>query len=284
MPTSHRLSGAAVVGCLITIFITNIVWAGDRPIENDAIYYSGHQSPADDVRAAAPEDDTGFWGKHDGNSKTYEAICQKPQTSGYAELCQQWRSAEASVRQAQYVGPTFIISMISIFGICISVFLSIISIRQSGISINIMKSQTKPIIDIKEAKLEFVREDGGGYFRFDVRVKNVGQTTAIGVSLRATPATDRVISGNVGKFSNIGNVPPEKELVHVIETVMRKEDVADLTREIGNNTPRHKLMLIVEYIFCDCFSGRHDFSGDNALVFQFLESKIDKDKFFAAII
>ena len=44
-----------------------------------------------------------FWTNHVGDAQTYQSICEKPQSRVYADLCQQWKAAEAAKQvEARY--------------------------------------------------------------------------------------------------------------------------------------------------------------------------------------
>jgi hypothetical protein len=50
---------------------------------------------------ANPSSEAEWWKHHDGNAETYDAICHDPGSKEYADLCQQWRSANAAAQSMQ---------------------------------------------------------------------------------------------------------------------------------------------------------------------------------------
>lgn len=120
MSQSNWLRNAAFVGCLIAAMVTVAPVLGQPP--NKAVEAEKADNP--NTEAANPpsaEDlDIAFWKDHQGDSRTYEAICEKPRTKDYADLCQQWRSAEAAKQQLYWSRNQFWIGVASTAGLILT--------------------------------------------------------------------------------------------------------------------------------------------------------------------
>lgn len=59
-----------------------------------------------------------------GEATTYESICQVPSDREYADLCQQWRSAEAATLAARYAQQQLVFSVVGALGLLATVALT----------------------------------------------------------------------------------------------------------------------------------------------------------------
>ena len=67
--------------------------------------------------------DAWFWGGETGSAATYRSICEKPQDRDYANLCQQWRLAEAAEAAAGWTMPALLLGAAGIIALLIAVAL-----------------------------------------------------------------------------------------------------------------------------------------------------------------
>ncbi|MEA1650336.1 hypothetical protein UAJ10_15120 [Nitrospirillum sp. BR 11164] len=113
MSISYRLSYAAAVGALTTLWSSvGFPTAARLPIEQDSIANQGY-GEANQIKH--PEyvsiPDPVSVAKETGHQEKYRAICSDPEDDAKAQLCQQWRSAEGTLEQADYIPATFWISI-----------------------------------------------------------------------------------------------------------------------------------------------------------------------------
>jgi len=127
MSCRDRLHDFAVSGALIGALIFSVEgWSQQPDGPNNSAINSDQQKPAAQQTEPPKDDPPGsiFWKDKRGSAETYQSICEAPKNQSDADLCQQWRSAEAAQRSASYAFWQAIASMIGIFGLIASTFFS----------------------------------------------------------------------------------------------------------------------------------------------------------------
>src|SRR6266550_8092312 len=120
MPFSDRLQSIAVRGFLIlSIGLAASAALGQGGASNDkSVAKQAQQQP--EAQPEPPKDDPPgsiFWKGKLGDANTYRSICDKPKHQSDADLCQQWRSAEASSKQADLAFLQLIASGLGVAGL-----------------------------------------------------------------------------------------------------------------------------------------------------------------------
>lgn len=137
------LSDLAAVGCLIASALAcgsafakspNPVFRAielqqellqQRADKDEAVADEAKEDANRNVDAEKAEFDAAFWRARRGDSETYRAICEKPKDRDYADLCQQWRVAEAAIEQSYWAQPQFIASALTVLGLVVTIVVSI---------------------------------------------------------------------------------------------------------------------------------------------------------------
>lgn len=177
------LSDVAAIGCLIAIGWIHAETVGharaQEPVGNQA-----EQESKRDVDAEKADFDSEFWRSHVGDDpQTYRDICQDPKDRDYADLCQQWRTAEATIETAKWARPQFIASVATVFGLILTIFVSIMATVITGRAARAAGAQVKEMrrqFDATHRPLIVVR----------VGIRNI--------HLQSTPVEVRCVAANSG--------------------------------------------------------------------------------------
>lgn len=65
-----------------------------------------------------------FWQEHAGSAESYQTLCDSPVDRSQADLCQQWRSANAAEQSAKDANWSLILSVIGVLGLLLTIYLS----------------------------------------------------------------------------------------------------------------------------------------------------------------
>lgn len=152
------------------------------------------QQPEDqsggDVDVAKAAFDAAFWGRHNGHPANYQRICAHPRDREYADLCQQWRAANAANRAANWSIVQAVVGFFGILGLLITIHLTSIATGAANRAVRIANRTLKHAeIATKQQlrayllpdKFAFI-PDVNGRLGVEVTFKNTGQTPARKVS------------------------------------------------------------------------------------------------------
>lgn len=143
------------------------VWAGT--------YYEAQRSDYEESEAQPYHgtlDRSTFWQERPGTSESYKAICGGPIDESQADLCQQWRSANAAEQMAGYALVSLLFGFAGLIGVGITVHLSNkatnaateatkAAIEANEISRRIGEAQTRAYMSAAEGRAEIVRFNYG---------------------------------------------------------------------------------------------------------------------------
>src|SRR3954469_20313389 len=118
MPFSDWLHNVTLRGCLVAAVLIAVPALGQQSTGQDQpVGQNEQQHPATQPEPSKDDPGASFWKDKQGSADTYRAICDKPKHQSDADLCQQWRVAEAGQQQAKWAFWQFIASAIGSGGI-----------------------------------------------------------------------------------------------------------------------------------------------------------------------
>ncbi len=88
--------------------------------QNAAVSQKTEKQAAPEQPAALELADLAFWRENKGSDETYRRICAEPKHHDDADLCQQWRTANAALKQAKWAFWQFIASAAGVAGLVVS--------------------------------------------------------------------------------------------------------------------------------------------------------------------
>jgi hypothetical protein len=137
--------------------------------------------------------DRTFWVQHSGDARTYQGICDNPKDRDYADLCQQWRTAEETLRSARWAAPLFWANVATILGlvatIVLSIFATLAATRAAKSAENSVvtaqdtaKQELRPYVFVDQYEFHWMNPPGRpntlDHWRVTAVWKNSGQTPA----------------------------------------------------------------------------------------------------------
>lgn len=158
MPRSYWLPIIALGGCLTVALVLS---GPGRAQNNEPIAEQAeHQTEAQE----APDITTlgvGFWEGKTGNPETYRGICQNPENNTQADLCQQWRTAEAANEQAEYARWQLYASLAGVAGLIVSLFFTGWAARAASRAAVAAEKAVKVTSETAQRELRaFIHHDG----------------------------------------------------------------------------------------------------------------------------
>jgi len=181
MFSRRGLLNGAVRGFLIVVLIL-------LAQQNEAIGQDSKTNTEANQSAAPSAEgyDRFFWKYHEGKPEAYWAVCEKPQNRADADLCQQWRMAEATVKQADLTDKllTFtiieIVALLAVLGLNIyALFIgrraTAAAVESNNIARDTAKQELRAYISIKDA---WIDPADGGTPVAKLRIRNGGHTPA----------------------------------------------------------------------------------------------------------
>jgi hypothetical protein len=182
MSFSGRLHNIAVRGFLIlSIGLAGSVALGqggtgnDKPVAEQA---QQQPEPQPDPQPDPPKDDpTGslFWKGKLGDADTYRSICDKPKHQSDADLCQQWRSAEASNKQANLAFWQLIASAFGVAGLIATIIYTHRTFRLTAVT---AEQQLRAYVTISVGEIRVMDIGDDPHFSAVITLKNSGNTPA----------------------------------------------------------------------------------------------------------
>jgi hypothetical protein len=109
---------------LVALLLTGIVfglghWAGAYNEQQRAEHEQAEAQPYQGALTASS-----FWKEHAGSPDSYRAVCDSPIDESQADLCQQWRSAQAAEQISGYTLVSLIFGLFGLVGLGFTVHLS----------------------------------------------------------------------------------------------------------------------------------------------------------------
>jgi len=210
------LGGSLIASCAI---------GQDRTEDGKPVSNQAEQAPDTNPDTIKSSFDRVFWSKHSGDADTYRAICEKPQDREYADLCQQWRTAEATEEQARWALPQFGANVVTVLGLIATIIITGVGTRAAiraaeAAEKNItasrevaqlqLRAYVEPSIDLPVVNPSM----GTAPFNYPVRVTffNKGVTPARNISYFCTVAISpggfpdaELISSRASLFPNVAD-------------------------------------------------------------------------------
>jgi hypothetical protein len=174
----------ALVGCLTAVLPA--LAASQYVAKNNETV---NQQPANNSEVSQPptkpEDDPAAWMNFHGNAENYRKICERPQSHGYADLCQQWRSAEAAEQTARWALPQFVANVLAMVGLLATI---IYTHRSYKLTARTAQAELRAYLSIGIGQATFQERDKGLRFEGRPILTNNGHTPAHNVSYKASAA------------------------------------------------------------------------------------------------
>ncbi len=186
----------------------------DRAENNKPVADQTEQQPQTDADAIKAAFDRVFWSEHSGNAETYRAICEHPKDRDYADLCQQWRTAEATKEQAKWAFPQFSANVLTVLGLIATIIITVTGTKAAtraaraaedavAIAQNTAKQELRAYISVEARPWDIVEDEQNRMFLASVVYMNVGQTPARNIHYRHRvdiEADGAVIDWNAGHW------------------------------------------------------------------------------------
>jgi hypothetical protein len=127
--------------------------------------------------------DAAFWAKHSGESDTYRAICESPKDRDYADLCQQWRTAEETKESARWAFPQFAINIVAVFATLAAALAAVMAARSAQDSVKVARENAQRELRayISATPTPFHYDPFTGRWSMAVEIANDGRTPAYNV-------------------------------------------------------------------------------------------------------
>lgn len=207
MPRFNWLYVAAVGGWLAVLCPVSA--QDNKPVGQSTNQQTEDQrkSPDDDDKAAA------WWEGRKGSPDEYRAICQSPRNKEHADLCQQWRTAEAAEKQAEIAVWQLVASAAGVIGLIATIFYTH---RTYRLSANATEQELRPYVFVETLTIgdnalslegTHTIADQRGRIGVVVHIKNTGQTPA----------------ARLVHWSDIACVAPADEASLVVPLPLRQE-------------------------------------------------------------
>lgn len=143
------------------------------------------QKPAQDTEAkgdAADNQDAAWWKARSGSPEVYWAICDQPKHHGQADLCQQWRSAEAANNQVNIGIAQLVLSVCGFVGLLFTIRYTQRTFRLTA---HTAEQELRPYVFMDTFSITDMASDGvqtiadrRGEVFVVIHIKNSGQTPA----------------------------------------------------------------------------------------------------------
>ncbi len=168
----HWMRGISFVGCVICVLLGPYAIAQEQPQADKAVSHQTNSKipTTEEVEAA-------FWAVFKPGPDAYRAICEKPKSREYADLCQQWKAAEAAKESARWAFPQFIVSIVGIFGLLWTIFYTH---RTYNLAATTSQAELRAYISMKPTDL--INLGGEDFLQIKFDARNHGQTPAFAVN------------------------------------------------------------------------------------------------------
>jgi hypothetical protein len=177
MSDSNRTGAtAAALGAVLLVVFAFGVWSGNTDSQYGAPYSETSQQAYSYTEQEAAE--LGIVGS---GRRTYQEICADPHTHEDGDLCQQWRSANASRDTARFTGWQFFLGAVGAIGVGVTVFYAI---RTYQLTIKTNKAELRAYITVRcGGVVEFSPQR----FAAGIGIENDGTTPAYHVKSVIAP-------------------------------------------------------------------------------------------------
>ncbi len=216
MSDSNRSESVALVAvaCTIVVFLIGLGAGGHY---NKAVQQQSAQSNRPNLHLL------------EGSPENYQAICDSPVDEGHADLCQQWRSANAAAEGANYTKLQFFLGLGGLAGVVATVIYAVRAFRQTVVQAKAATDANRLASETAEMQLRaYIRAECAGILEFSphrvagaVRFTNVGNTPAHDVSVLVYPF--------------IVNIPVTSEDQEQIFTFIETHPVHELHMSVSAN-------------------------------------------------
>ncbi len=232
MPFSDWLHTSAVRGCLIAGILIAPALAQNNQTNSETPKAQTQEQQANPI--GAEEADAALWKERGGSPDHYRETCQKPKDRQYAELCQQWRMAEAAGEQVVWARRQFWASVFGIIGVIATIIYTHLTLRLTN---QTTERQLRAYFSINPTTFyDFgVR---GTVNRIDFKTRNHGQTPAYRInhtfqsgvypnpfpSGTVLPAPDRHVKMDTALFPDL-----DGKAWFFTERPLTEEQIADIS-------------------------------------------------------
>ena len=187
MSTSHRLPYITLRGCLIGVIFWTSAALGQTGDPSDT-----PQDPKPAAQQTKPIEQPSLAPvEQDTRSREHKSLCDSPKNAEEADLCQQWRMAEAAEKQAKWTQRQFWITVAEVAGLLLTVgfvaWTASVAVRSAKaaeaavkITSDTAQHQLRAYVSRKNIIWKRNIDTNGGLMNFDVVIvwENCGATPA----------------------------------------------------------------------------------------------------------
>jgi hypothetical protein len=189
-----------------------------------------------------------FWHEHAGSSESYQTICNSPIDSSQADLCQQWRGANAAQEAASDADWSVVLSVIGVLGLLFTIYLSNkattaatdatkAAVRSAVAAEKAYAAENRPWMDVTISDVEEVNLTGPDpLITFTVTAKNIGERPAIAKLFSRVARSGPFIAAGPGSIDWAINYFANQ---HALETLVfpDRETAVNYQRYPGETEP-----------------------------------------------